>query len=308
MSKLLYEYTNGNYQVEIYRDGTKIRILPDDVFFIPQPEFPESIDLKITNMCDKGCLYCHEKSVPKGLHANREFLYNLIDSFSPGMEIAIGGGNPLDYPYLFSLLFRCINRDLIPNVTLNQDHFDSMDDYNGSLFCNNIYGLGISLMSTAERFLNITMPKLEALDKLQDIVLHVIPGVNDIDSVKTIIKGWPDAKILILGYKKKGRGEVYYKKNSDVFDQIEIWKNDLSSLFFNRAIISFDNLAIRQLHVKRYISCKDWDKFYMGDDGRYTMYIDAVNQEFAISSTNVKRYKIQEPNIKEIWKQLKQLS
>lgn len=55
MLKLLSEYKNGNYTVKIYNDGTKIRETEDDVF---NAEFPENIDIKITNMCNNNCTFC----------------------------------------------------------------------------------------------------------------------------------------------------------------------------------------------------------------------------------------------------------
>lgn len=59
--EILNQYINGNTLVTIYNDGTKIREYNKD----PQPEFPESIDLKITDYCDMGCPYCHESSTKK---------------------------------------------------------------------------------------------------------------------------------------------------------------------------------------------------------------------------------------------------
>ncbi len=44
------EYQNGNYIMRILEDGTKIRLSDN-----PIPEYPESIDVKITNKCDGGC-------------------------------------------------------------------------------------------------------------------------------------------------------------------------------------------------------------------------------------------------------------
>lgn len=43
---LLSKYNNGNYTVEIYNDGTKIRETKEEDFIA---SFPENIDLKITN-------------------------------------------------------------------------------------------------------------------------------------------------------------------------------------------------------------------------------------------------------------------
>ena len=54
--------------------------------------------------------------------------------------------------------------------------------------------------------------------------------------------------------------------------------------------ISFDNLAIKQLEPKRLMSEKDYKEFYMGDDGAFTCYVDAVNRQFAKSSVSTERY------------------
>ena len=46
-------------------------------------------------------------------------------------------------------------------------------------------------------------------------------------------------------------------------------------------VLSFDNLALEQLNIKKYVSPEDWKTHYMGDDGSFTMYIDLVKEEFA---------------------------
>ena len=50
-------------------------------------------------------------------------------------------------------------------------------------------------------------------------------------------------------------------------------------------VVSFDNLAIEQLNVKRLLSKEEWDEFYQGNDGSSTYYIDMVERKFARSST-----------------------
>ena len=54
-------------------------------------------------------------------------------------------------------------------------------------------------------------------------------------------------------------------------------------------MVSFDNLAIEQLDVKRLFTNKGWDKFYMGDDFCSTMYIDAIKQNYAPTSRSSDR-------------------
>ena len=57
-------------------------------------------------------------------------------------------------------------------------------------------------------------------------------------------------------------------------------------------VISFDNLAIRQLNVKSLMTEDEWNRFYMGDDGGFTMYVDAVREEYAVCSISDNRHKI----------------
>ena len=64
--------------------------------------------------------------------------------------------------------------------------------------------------------------------------------------------------------------------------------------------VSFDNLALKQLDIKRLLSNKDWNEFYMGNDGNFTMYIDLVNKKFAKNSISEKRYDLLD-NIEEMF-------
>ena len=52
---ILGVYKNGNYNVTILSDGTKIRRTDEDEFI---PEFPENADVKITDKCSQGCPFC----------------------------------------------------------------------------------------------------------------------------------------------------------------------------------------------------------------------------------------------------------
>lgn len=54
---------------------------------------------------------------------------------------------------------------------------------------------------------------------------------------------------------------------------------------FNSNVISFDNLAIQQLNVKRFFTKEGWDSFYMGDEFTHSMYVDGVEQKYSPSST-----------------------
>ena len=70
--------------------------------------------------------------------------------------------------------------------------------------------------------------------------------------------------------------------------------DNLADIINHFHVVSFDNLALEQLNVKRLLSKEQWDSFYMGDDGTYTFYIDLVNEMFGESSliTKDKMYPI----------------
>lgn len=71
--------------------------------------------------------------------------------------------------------------------------------------------------------------------------------------------------------------------------------------------MSFDNLAIKQLDPKRFMSEDKWKSFYMGDDGAFTMYIDAVERKFAKSSTSTERWELTD-DIKEMFDKVRSVA
>lgn len=52
--KVLHSYLNGNVNITLFEDGTKIMSYVEE----PNMDFPHSIDIKITNKCDLGCSFC----------------------------------------------------------------------------------------------------------------------------------------------------------------------------------------------------------------------------------------------------------
>lgn len=269
-------YTNGNTKVQIFPDGTKIREFEN----APAPLFPESIDIKISDYCDLGCKYCHEQSTVKGLHGDLQNLKQIIKDLPAGVELAIGGGNPLSHPDLLNFLQFLKDKGIIANLTVNQGHLKEYYNLLENLIVNNlVHGLGISITSN-----NFDYIKL--LKKLSNnIVFHVIAGINKVDIIDNLIQ-LGDAKVLVLGYKQFGRGIDFYSEAIE--KQIKQWKMYLPK-YIGKCILSFDNLAIEQLGVKRWFTSEGWNKFYMGDDFVFTMYMDAVKQQYAPTSRSVKR-------------------
>lgn len=270
----MISYQNGNTFVSISEDGTKIRTYEGK----PSIVHPESIDVKITDYCDMNCEYCHESSTVKGIHGDLSKLLSVISNLPAGVELAIGGGNPLSHPKLIEFLTTLKAKGIVANITINQGHLKKYQELIESLICLDLVkGVGISITSN-----NFTY--IKPLIKLtNNIVYHVIAGVNDVSVIERLIelhsKG--KCKILILGYKQFGFGLKFY--NPEIEANIKRWFMYLPQ-YANKTVLSFDNLAISQLNVKRFFTESGWNKFYMGNDFCFTMYIDAVKQEFAPTS------------------------
>ena len=70
-------------------------------------------------------------------------------------------------------------------------------------------------------------------------------------------------------------------------------------------MVSFDNQALLDLDIRKQIGEEKYNKYYMGDDGLFTMYIDLVEKKFAVSSTSSVRYNLLD-NIEDMFKVVKE--
>lgn len=272
--ELLGSYKNGNTMNHIFSDGTRIRETKDDEFRF---DFASNMDVKICNFCDRGCPFCHEGSTQDGKFGdilNEKF----IETLHPYQEIAIGGGDATAHPDLIPFLEKLKAQKVIANITVNQVHFEKKQDLIRKLVDEKlIYGLGVSLVNPTESFINL-------VKRYPNAVIHVINGVLKASDVAALENN--DLKMLILGYKHLRRGNDYF--DSDV---INIKKNqewlyeNLGAILSKFKVVSFDNLALERLDVRRLLSDRQWEEFYQGEDGTSTYYIDMVERKFAKSST-----------------------
>lgn len=274
----LASYRNGDWQFTIHEDGTLIK---ETEVSNPKVTFPNSLDLKITDYCTGGCSWCHERSTPKGQHGDLDFVLTILQGLPAGAEVAIGGGNPLDHPRLVSFLQGLKQHGIIANITVNEKHLPEQLGYLVGLIKQDLVkGVGIS-------YSGVHLEELKLLAEITpNLVMHVIMGVHPLeclDDIQAICR-----KVLILGYKQFGRGNTYF--NPEVEENKYRWLTQLPRYFKSGLTLSFDNLAIAQLKLRRLFPDDLWEQFYMGDDGTHTMYMDAVKKQYAVSSTSSIRF------------------
>ena len=281
------EYTNGNVQVFInVQDGTKIRTTMDDEF---DAAFPESVDMKITNRCNMGCVMCHEGSTPDGEHADLSNLdKTFLSTMRPHTEIAIGGGAATSHPQIEEFLEYLKGKEILANITVHEKELlDNIKIIRKWINKELIRGIGVSVHSEFNKVV------CGFAKKHKNTVLHVIAGHTPMNVIDQY--GKKGLKLLILGYKNMRRGaDNYSKHKNDIEEKISETERNIDRLFMEFSVVSFDNLALKQLNVKDHVAENIWNACYQGSDATHTMYVDMVKKEFAATSTSADRYEIKD--------------
>ena len=274
-------YKNGNYTVKINtRNGTKIRETEDDDF---RPEFAENVDVMTSTVCDHGCAFCYAECSKDGKHANL-MDWKFLDTLHPYTEMALNLNWPMP-PNFIEFLEKLKSKNVIANITVNQDHFEKHSEFIKSLIDQKlIYGMGISLVEATDNFIDL-------IKQFPTAIIHTINGVTKPADLEELADH--GLKILILGYKDTGRGVEYHENKKNTIATNQQWMYDnLQWLTNHFNVVSFDNLALEQLDVKRILTEEEWNEFYMGDDGSATFAINLVDGVFSRNSLEKKTYPI----------------
>ena len=269
---VLHHYINGNAEITLHQNGTRIIRAPDEL----KLQYPLNIDIRVSSRCAFGlnrktnraiCDFCHESATTDGQDADLNSLLDKLRGLPAGIELAVGA-NELPLP-LLHFFEQCKGNGWIVNCTINQGHLRRdrnriLDAIQHNLIC----GLGISYRPG---MIDID-PQLLSYG---NTVVHVIAGINTIEQVKSLASQGV-RKILVLGEKDFGfnLGKVRITTDSH-----RAWYRQVHELFKLFEVVSFDNLALEQLNVRRFV--KHWDQMYQHE---YSFYINAVDQYFAPSS------------------------
>ena len=289
----MIQYQNGNGLVELHHDGTRVISFEDTL----QLEYPLNIDIRVSTACSLGynpktgkatCTFCHESARTDGEECDYQELKNKLQGLPKGIELAIGGNKIT--PELISFLKWAKNEGYICNLTVNQLHMNREKVVLKSLLEDEtVYGLGISFRGGFDFGID------DYFIKNPRVVLHVIAGIDRVD---TIINN-PIQKVLVLGYKTFGFGVDYYSE--DVKNNIKQWYWWVKKLIDSKDVVSFDNLGLEQLNIKRFLTEDKWEEF---NQGEHSFYINAVDKYFAPSSRNGNKTDWSSVTIKDYFKQL----
>ena len=289
---LLSKYKNGNATIELYDDGTKIMETDDDEFDF---DFASSMDVCISERCDNGCPFCYANCTPDGMVAN--FDWDFLNGIPAGVEMAINMQFPLPDGFE-DFLKRMKDQGVIVNATVNQRHFEAHENYINYLVREKLlWGVGVSLVKATSEF-------IKRIQSYDNAVIHVINGIVSMDDLKML--GGNGLKLLILGYKDKGRGVMYKSEaNDEVIKKQKIMRHYLPVILHMFKAVSFDNLALKQLNIKALITDEMWEEFYMGKEASSSFYINLVAGTYSPSSLDMLELPIGNLTVEEMFQNVK---
>lgn len=268
----MLQYQNGNALITLKSNGTRTIEFDDKL----KLEYPLNVDIRVQSICPLGynpntgkakCSFCHESATTDGVECDYDLLFKKLLCLPRGIELAIGCNIYTDS--LNRFLWDCKFGGYVCNITINQavvtNHLEMLLN---AIKCDVINGLGISYRSFCKK----EIP--ERLLNYQNTVIHVIAGIDDIDEIMKL----KAKKILVLGEKDFGFNKNKVDLNSHNHKQ---WFRKVRLLMDKFDVVSFDNLALEQLKIERFLKPDDFKEFYQGE---YSFYINAVNGTFSRSS------------------------
>lgn len=272
------------YTIFNFRTGTKVRLS-----FVNSPSLyvcsstPELVDLKITDNCPYGCKFCYQDSTPKGQHADKGKIQDLMYRFSDAqlMEVAIGGGEPTLHPDFANILSTAYYSDIVPNFsthtmdwTKNEKIVDAVCEYVGGFA---ISSLNIKVLSELSKWngarkWNYSTRHYNRPKGTVQIPLGCYTKRELISALKFCDHNWID--VTFLGYKSFGRGKSI--KPTDYSWLMDYIKENYWDHF------GADTLFVEQFR-KKLKNFTD-DKLMVGREGRFSCYVDAVKGKIGPSS------------------------
>lgn len=276
---MMYQYKNGNTLVSLYKDGTRTLEFDSQM----KLDFPLNIDIRVSTKCSFGqkpdgsfvlCSFCHEEAKTDGFNCDYNLLKDKLTGLPKGIELAIGCNEFT--PKLLDFLIWAKEQDYVCNLTVNQGHVSR--DYTQLLSAIQrqlVYGIGVSYRPS----LPFKIP-LQLLE-YEHLVIHCIAGIDTVEDILSLRKHYV-RNILVLGEKNFG-----FNKDQVFQQDLNPWIWNLNLLIHTFDKVSFDNLALDQLSVRRLFL--DENEFNTFNQGEESIYIDAPNKVFALSSRSLYR-------------------
>lgn len=292
---------NGYYTLFNRYNGAKVKITFDldengnPIQELECSQTPDLVDISITDYCPYNCSFCYRDSTKKGKHADFKHIDRLARKMGEMevLEVAIGGGEPTRHPEFVEIL-RCFqDQKVTPNFTsFNMDwtKFPEIKDgvikYAGSFAISN---MSKDTVDEIARW-NEGKPLFYSRKKGNPSGTLQIPlGCHSKDKIVEIINyikenhGFWKVPITFLGFKNFGRGIDFDKEEYSWI--IDLIKDKELNLYRFGA----DTIFVKQFQ-KELDDMEVSESLRVGEEGVFSMFIDATNKLKAPSSFTNKVY------------------
>lgn len=259
----LYNRTNG---AKVRLDfGERSTVYSGEV---RRSRWPELVDVKVTDHCDRGCQYCYQGSTPDGKHAPLEKLESLAGLLGDNhvFEVAIGGGEPMTHPDILRILKAFRRNGVVPNLT-TRDHTWLRDDKKREAIFGLVGAVGFSVENRGAVRDVLTALRYHGVQHSR-YAIQCVEGVADLNGIAEQVLG-AYATMVLLGYKETGRGRVWkYRETPDIPDFIKRARDMKVRLSVDTVIAKKYQAALDEMGIAR--------ELYATEDGVTSAYVDTT--------------------------------
>jgi len=303
---------NGNIFYDIKVDGWK-RSMEKSCLINeePTPQYPDMVDVLLTNKCNMGCRFCYLSCKPTGKGADWEFTYNYLkDNLPRYTELALGGGDLNEWKYTEKFI-KLLREDAGFESVNGTYHWNSMPETLNKGYYHYFTAMGISVVNGAQ--INRADACLMAVGYKGYVNWHIIVDMLRVDTIRRMletIERLPESRrnVLLLGLKRSGKGAQIRRlhnecKVKEIFDLSKRYGiNVHGDTKFIKDYLSYKCDPKDEEYVKRGLRRIGFT-FEEPREGQYSMFINAVDRYMTASSSDlapIVRYPMTETT--ELWR------
>lgn len=232
-------------------------------------EYPDLVDIKITDYCAHGRDFCYQDSNRDGKHASvkriREFARDAA-KYLGVFEFAIGGGDPLAHPQFAEILRAIADTGIVPNFSCR----DPMPIYGDNDLGRAVRETcGAVAVSTSDPD---TVRGFSAMQKMRYPIpagyIHYVVGGESMDNLRAMLKVCRETwtPIILLGWKEKGRATTQPHDSTGWWDVVRAETGRGLTVGVDSFLIPDVEAHMQDVPVER----------YERGDGNFSFYVDAV--------------------------------
>jgi hypothetical protein len=230
---------------------------------------PELMDIKITDYCHFGCKFCYQGSTTKGKHASLYRMEYCVDRLREldVMEVALGGGEPLEHPHFREFCQMLWEAGIVVNVTTK--HNIPAGRWNRKDAFPHVQKFGRSIQSAKE------------VQDYSDVCYHVVLGTLPMSEVYNILMKADST--LLLDFKTTHRGASGPTHDySNWLETVRAVKHNRmhdEDLRYDTWQVGIDTPLAKKFQTElREIGVPDL--LYETEEGKHSAYWDLVTNEF----------------------------